>query len=302
MNMRKQLRALMQEPGIIVVPGAYDGGTAMLVEGAGFPAVYMTGAGVSSTYGLPDYGLLSGGEMAARAGLMAGAVGIPLIADADTGYGNELNVTRTVRDYESRGVAALHIEDQVSPKRCGHLAGKEIVPRDEFLAKIRAAVAARRDPDFVIIARTDARAVAGMDEAVDRANAALDAGADMAFLEATRTVEEAASVTKLVRGPCLLNIVMGGVTPVYDLRMAQEMGYRAAILPVVILGTMVARAVEALEALSATSVHPPIPGDLTVQDLFGRFGAKRWDDLRTQFQQAFKESGEGLNRTTEVKP
>ena len=202
MNMRRQLRALMQQPAIIVAPGAYDGGTAMLVEGAGFPSVYMTGAGVASTYGLPDYGLLSGGEMAERAGLMASAVSVPLIADADTGYGNELNVTRTVRDYEGRGVAALHIEDQVAPKRCGHLAGKEIVPREEFLAKIRAAVAARRDPDLVIIARTDSRAVAGLAEAVARANAALEAGADMIFLEATRTVEEAASVPWRRRRPC----------------------------------------------------------------------------------------------------
>ena len=290
MNPRKRLRMFMQAEEIIAAPGAYDGGTAMLVEASGFPAVYMTGAGVSSTFGLPDYGLLAGGEMAERAGVMAGAVGVPLIADADTGYGNELNVTRTVRDYEARGVAALHIEDQVSPKRCGHLAGKEVVPREDFLAKIRAAVAARRDPDFVIIARTDSRAVSGMAEAVARANAALEAGADMIFLEATRSVEEAASVPKLVHGPCLLNIVMGGVTPVYDLRAAREMGYRAAILPVVILGTMVARALEALEALRQTGVHPSIPGDLSVQELFACFGAKRWDALRTQFQQAFQEA------------
>ncbi len=294
MSSRKRLRTLMQAEEIVAAPGAYDGGTAMLVEGAGFPAVYMTGAAVSSTYGLPDYGLLAGGEMAERAGLMAGAVDIPLIADADTGYGNELNVTRTVRDYEGRGVAALHIEDQILPKRCGHLlAGKEVVPKEEFLAKIRAAVAARRDPDLVIIARTDACAVAGMGEAVARANAALEAGADMIFLEGTRTVEEAASAPRLVRGPCLLNIVMGGTTPVYDLRTAQEMGYRAAVLPVIILGTMVACAVEALEALRTTSVHPPIPGNPSVADLFARFGAKRWDTMRTRFQQSFEQAAAG---------
>ena len=286
MNPRATLRALIEGPDLVVAPGAYDGATAMLVQGAGFPAVYMTGAGVSSTYGLPDYGLLAGHEMAERAGLMANAVDVPLIADADTGYGNELNVTRTVRSYEGRGVAALHIEDQVSPKRCGHLEGKEIVPRDEFFAKIRSAAAARRDPDFVIIARTDARAVAGMDEAVARARGAREAGADVIFLEATRTVEEAAAVPKLVDAPCLLNIVMGGVTPVYDLRVAREMGYRIAILPTVILGTMVARATEALEAVRTTHVHPPIPGDLTVHDLFRHFGSEAWDQLRARSARA----------------
>src|SRR5690606_36003769 len=142
----------------------------------------------------PDYGLLTLTEMAAQAGRIARAVSIPAIADADTGYGNELNVTRTVHEYEAAGVAALHLEDQLSPKRCGHLTGKEIVPREEFLIKIRAAIAARRDPDLLIIARTDARAVAGMDEAIWRANAALEAGADIAFVEAMTSAGEAAAV------------------------------------------------------------------------------------------------------------
>lgn len=288
MNQRRQFRTLLQECDILVAPGAYDGATAMLVQAAGFAAVYMTGAGVSSTYGLPDYGLLTGNEMAERAGLMASAVDIPTIADADTGYGNELNVTRTVMDYEARGVAGLHIEDQVSPKRCGHLASKELVSREEYLAKIRAAVAARRDPDLVIIARTDARAVAGMDEAVARVNAALEAGAEMAFVEAVRSVEEAAAVPKLVHGPCLLNIVIGGLTPVLDVQQAQQMGYRLAILPGVILGTMVARVMEALAELKATQKHPAVPGDLTPAAVFNLFGAERWDALRTRFQEDFK--------------
>src|SRR5437879_3664383 len=207
MNKTTQLRELLTRAEMIVAPGAYDGLTARLVEQAGFPAVYMTGAGTSASKGFPDYGLLTMTEMVENAAMMAPLVEIPLIADADTGYGNELNVTRTIRAFEARGVAAIHLEDQVSPKRCGHLDGKEIVSREEFLAKIRAAVAARRDPDFLLIARSDARAVAGLDEAIARANAALEAGADMAFVEATQTLEEVAAVPRLVQGPCLLNVV-----------------------------------------------------------------------------------------------
>lgn len=177
MSPTEQLRALLARPEIIVAPGAYDGLTARLIEAAGFQAVYMTGAGASASRGFPDYGLVSMSEMVEDAGILAGAVKVPVIADADTGYGNELNVTRTVREYEMRGVAGLHIEDQVAPKRCGHLDGKEVIPKDQFIAKIRAAVEARRDRNFVVIARTDARAVNGFDDAIDRARAALAAGA-----------------------------------------------------------------------------------------------------------------------------
>ena len=280
MQARQTFRTLLQGPDIIVAPGAFDGATAMMVEEAGFPAVYMTGAGVSATYGLPDYGLLSEAEMAGRAELMAGAVSIPVIADADTGYGNELNVTRTVAQYEAGGVAALHIEDQVSPKRCGHLAGKEIIPRDEFLSKIHAAVKARRDSDLVIIARTDARAVAGLDEAVERANGALKLGADVAFVEATTSPEEAAQVPKRVNGPCLLNMVLGGLTPVMDTQEAQLMGYRIAIQPVILLSTFVTRGRAALRELKSTHQHPRVPGDITIEDVFRVFGSDRWDQLR----------------------
>jgi 2-methylisocitrate lyase-like PEP mutase family enzyme len=164
-------------------------------------------------------------DMAANAGRIAAAVELPVVADADTGYGNELNVFRTVREFERSGVAGIHIEDQEFPKKCGHLEGKQIIPREDYLAKIRAALAARRDNDFTIIARTDARAVAGFDEAIARANAALDAGAGMAFVEAPQTPEEVAAVPRLLKGPCLLNIVRGGKTPDLDLRDAEAMGY-----------------------------------------------------------------------------
>ncbi len=288
MTSKAKLRELIARPDIVVAPGAYDGLTAMLVEGAGFPAAYMTGAGVSASFALPDYGLLGLAEMAGRAGMLAGAVSIPVIADADTGYGNELNVTRTVREYETRGVAGLHIEDQVSPKRCGHLEGKEVVSREEFVSKIRAAVSARRDPDFLVIARTDARAVIGLDEAVARANAALEAGADMAFVEAARTAEEAASIPGLVCGPCLLNMVYGGLTPVFDARQAQAMGYKLVIAPALVLGTVVSRVAAALAEMRGAGVHPDIPGQPRPQDLFRHVGADRWDALRHQFERAFE--------------
>src|SRR5262249_35943522 len=184
------------------------------------------GPGPAGGLGSPDFGLLTMSEMVGNAGRIVAAVELPVVADADTGYGNELNVTRTVREYEARGVAAIHIEDQVSPKRCGHLDGKEVISRTDFVSKIRAAVEARRTKDFVVIARTDARAMLSLDEAIWRANAALDAGADMAFVEATQSLEEVAAVPRQVKGPCLLNVVPGGRTPIFDLRQAEEMGYR----------------------------------------------------------------------------
>src|SRR5215467_8144440 len=179
MTPASRFRALLQRDGMVVAPGAYDCITAKLIEQAGFSAVYMTGAGTAATLGYPDFGLVTMSEMVGNAGRIAAAVELPVIADADTGYGNELNVFRTVREFEKSGVAGIHIEDQEFPKKCGHLEGKEIVAREDFLAKIRAAAAARGDRDFTIIARTDSRAVAGLAEAIARANDALGAGADM---------------------------------------------------------------------------------------------------------------------------
>jgi 2-methylisocitrate lyase-like PEP mutase family enzyme len=285
MTQAGKLRALLSAEQMVIAPGAYDGLTAMLVEQSGFPAVYMTGAGTSVSHGYPDFGLLSGSEMIANAGRMARAVEVPLIADADTGYGNELNVVRTVQDYERAGVAGIHIEDQVSPKRCGHLDDKEIVPREDWLAKIRASVFARRDQDFVIIARTDARAVAGLEEALARANAALACGADMAFVEAPQTMEEIAAVPKQVRGPCLLNVVWGGKTPEIDLRDAQSMGYRLAIVPGLLLKAVIGACDEMLAALKANHVHPAPRSEMTVRDAFNRVGAREWDTLRTRFRE-----------------
>jgi 2-methylisocitrate lyase-like PEP mutase family enzyme len=279
MTNARRLRTLLQEPEAVVAPGVYDAITARLVEQAGFSAAYMTGAGTSAARGYPDYGLLTMSEMVDNASTIARTIGIPLIADADTGYGNELNVTRTVREYEARGVAAIHIEDQVAPKRCGHLEGKELVSRDEFVIKIRAALAARRDPDFLVIARTDARAVVGLDEAIERANLALVAGADMAFVEATQTLEEMAAVPRRVHGPCLLNVVPGGKTPEVKTGDAQAMGYRLVIVPGVLLKTIVEAGDAALTELKSTQLAPAGTA-IGVHELFQRFGAGEWDQLR----------------------
>ena len=286
MNHAGNLRALLRGEAMVIAPGAYDGLTAKLVAQAGFPAVYMTGAGTAVWYGYPDFGLLTMSEMVENAARIVRSVDVPVIADADTGYGNELNVFRTVQEYERRGVAAIHIEDQVSPKKCGHLDDKEIVPREDYIAKIRAAVAARQNGDFMIIARTDARAVAGLEEALARANASLAAGADMVFVEAPQTMDEMAAVPKRVAGPCLLNVVRGGKTPEIDLRQAQQMGYRLAIVPGLLLKAVIGACDEMLAELKATHVHPVPRSDMTVRQAFNRVGAEEWDALRTRFRDA----------------
>jgi 2-methylisocitrate lyase-like PEP mutase family enzyme len=202
-----------------------------------------------------------------------------VVADADTGYGNELNVVRTLRAYEQAGVAGLHIEDQGFPKKCGHLDDKTVVPLEDFAAKIRAAAAAKRDPDFLLIARTDARASLGFEEAVRRMNAALAAGADMAFLEAPQTLEEVAAVPRLVAGPCLLNVVWRGKTPEVPLGEAERMGYRLVILPGLLFKAVIGVCDEALAEVRRTGRHPAPMKDMTVRDAFRRMGADDWDRI-----------------------
>lgn len=276
-----QLRKLLSEDGLITAPGAYECITARIIEQSGFSAVYMTGAGTAAMLGYPDYGLVTMSEMAENAGRIATAVSTPVIADADTGYGNELNVVRTVREYEQRGVAGIHLEDQGFPKKCGHLENKVVIPIEDFVAKIRAAVAAKRDPDFLIIARTDARAVLGFEEAVRRANAALDAGADMAFVEAPESLEEVAAVPRLVQGPCLLNMVWRGKTPDVSLDDAQVMGYRLAILPVLLFNAVVGVADKMLDELKQKRRHPMPAADVAPKDFFKRMGAEDWDKIKS---------------------
>jgi 2-methylisocitrate lyase-like PEP mutase family enzyme len=284
MKATTKLRRLLARKEMLVAPGAYDGITARLVEQAGFPVVYMTGAGTSMAHGFPDFGLLGMSEMVDNAAVMTRTVEIPLISDADTGYGNELNVTRAVREFEARGVAGVHIEDQVSPKRCGHLDGKDVVSREEFVAKIRAAVAARRDPNFLLIARTDARAVSDMSEALTRANMALETGADMIFLEATQSLDEMAAVPRLVKGPCLLNIVRGGKTPNVDLATVGRFGYRLAILPSLLIADVADTCIRVLQQLTETNTPPASAGAATLAERFRYLGSSEWDEMRTRFR------------------
>jgi 2-methylisocitrate lyase-like PEP mutase family enzyme len=284
MTPASQLRALLRSETIVVAPGAYDGITAKLIAQAGFSVAYMTGAGTAAALGYPDFGLVTMTEMADNAGRIARASGLPVIADADTGYGNELNAYRTVQEYERRGVAGMHIEDQVFPKKCGHLDDKEVIPREDYIAKIRAAAAAKSDPDFVLIARTDSRAVLGFDEAVARCNLALEAGADMAFLEAPQTLEEIAAVPKRVHGPCMLNVVWGGKTPMVPMPEAQAMGYTLAIVPGMLFKAVISACDASLAELRETQTHPTPANRLTVRQVFNRFGAEEWDARRTQFR------------------
>src|SRR5437868_3669854 len=286
-----RLRGVLKQDGLLIAPGAYDCISARTIEHAGFSAVYMTGAGTAATLGYPDYGLLSMSEMAENAGRLAAAVKIPVIADADTGYGNELNVTRTVREYEKRGVAGLHIEDQGFPKKCGHLDDKTVIALDEFLAKVRAAAAARQDADFLLIARTDSRAVIGFEEAVTRMNAALAAGADMAFLEAPQTLAEIEAVPKLVKGPCLLNVVSGGKTPIIDLDRAQELGFKLAILPGVLFQSAVSAFDAVLAQVKQERRHPDLK--VSIREKFRRMGSDEWDALRERFKSPGEERGRG---------
>ena len=283
MSKGKSFREAMNR-GMVAAPGAYDCITARSIERAGFDAVYMTGGGTAASLGYPDYGMLTMTEMADNAGRIATAVKLPVIADADTGYGNELNAIRTVREYEKRGVAGLHIEDQGFPKKCGHLEDKVIAPVDDYIAKIRAAVGAKVDPDFLVIARTDSRAVLGFEEAVRRANAALEAGADMAFIEAPQTLEEVMAVPRLVKGPCLLNMVWRGKTPDLSLSEAEKMGYKLMILPGLLSRTVLGACDAVLRDLKAQGRHPAPASDITPQQAFRLAGADEWDRYRTQFR------------------
>jgi methylisocitrate lyase len=216
----------------LIAPGAFDGLSARLVEQASFEAVYLSGGAVARSAGFPDLGLMSMSEVIERARQVTAAVKLPVIADADTGYGNALSVVRTVREFERAGVAAIHIEDQVTPKRCGHLEGKEVIPLEEMEDKIRAALDARSDPDFIIIARTDARAVNGLDDAITRARAFVKLGADAAFVEAAESEAELERIARELKDvPLVVNMTRGGKTPLLPASRLEAMGYRVAIYP-----------------------------------------------------------------------
>lgn len=230
-----RLRHLLSRSEPLLAPGAFDGLSARLIEEAGFDCVYMTGFGAAaSVLGRPDVGLLTMTEMVEHARQISQAVApLPVIADADTGYGNPISVIRTVQQYELAGVAAIHVEDQVAPKKCGHMAGKEVIPASEMVSKVEAAVEARRSSDFVIIARTDARAVEGLDSAIDRGKRYRDAGADVLFIEALEGMEEIEKVAKTFADvPLLYNWAEGGKTPPLTYRQIADLGFKIIIFPV----------------------------------------------------------------------
>ncbi|OGP47002.1 MAG: carboxyvinyl-carboxyphosphonate phosphorylmutase [Deltaproteobacteria bacterium RBG_13_51_10] len=226
------LRKILQDPEILIAPGAHNAFTAKIIEQAGFKAVYMTGSGAAmDLLGLPDLGFLTMSEMVAHARNIVQATSLPVIADADTGYGNALNVMRTVREYEGAGVAGLHIEDQVAPKRCGHFSGKEVISREEMIGKIKAALDSRRDQNLVVIARTDARAVLGLQEAIERGVAYAEAGADMIFVDAPESAEELSLIARSIPAPLMANLSEGGKTPLLSAQELQDMGYKLVIYP-----------------------------------------------------------------------
>ncbi|MBP8717987.1 MAG: isocitrate lyase/PEP mutase family protein [Candidatus Atribacteria bacterium] len=231
MRKTKKLRLLLREKRILVAPGAYDVLSAKMIEQIGFKVVYMTGYGTSATVlGQPDVGLLTMTEMANRAGRIAQAVKIPVIADADTGYGNPLNVRRTVMEYERAGVSGIQLEDQVFPKKCGHMLGRKIIPTVEMVQKIKAACEARMDKDFVIIARTDARTNYGLEEAIARGKAYEEAGADIIFIESPENISEMKKITdSFSKTFTLVNMVEGGKTPILSAEELERLGFSLVI-------------------------------------------------------------------------
>jgi methylisocitrate lyase len=241
------------------MPGVFNALLARLVQFEGFEALYISGAGVTNTLmGLPDHAFISLPEMAQVCGYITRAVSIPAVADADTGYGEALQVAYAVRTLERAGLAGIHLEDQVSPKRCGHLEGKEVIPKEAMVAKIRAAVNARENPNFVIIARTDARAVEGLQAAIDRAKAYLEAGADAIFPEALQTPDEFEAFARAIPAPLMANMTEFGKTPYLTVNEFAQLGYKMVIFPMTCLRVMMKAAERTLETLKQCGTQTPL--------------------------------------------
>ncbi len=254
-----KLRQLVNDEQILVAPGTYDPIMARMIAQAGFKAVEMNGAGVTYTMlAMPDLGLVTMTEMVERARRVADACDLPVICDADTGYGNALNVIRTVREFERAGVAAIRLEDQEFPKRCGHFTGKSLVPVEEMIDKLKAALDTRGDPDFLIIARTDARSVDGLDAALDRVAAYAEAGADVVFVEAPQSVEEFAAIPKAVNVPVLANMIEGGRSPLLSAADLQELGYSVALFANGLARFLTRQAQEFLDILQREGTTEPL--------------------------------------------
>jgi 2-methylisocitrate lyase-like PEP mutase family enzyme len=279
---RRALRELLDRHELIVAPGIFDGISAQLAKRTGHVAAYLTGAGVAASgFGLPDIGLVTASEMAERARMLVDVLGdVPLIADADTGYGAPLNVVRTVRQYDTAGVAAIQLEDQAFPKRCGHLPDKHVVDAEVFEQTLAAALDARSDDDLLIIARTDARASFGLDGAIERANRYAATGADVIFVEAPQGTDEIERIAREVDAPLLINLVLGGMTPIESAARLQELGYAIAIHPSDPLGRATFAMLEGLCALNGSDVADFLP--TTPADFFNLVGMAEWSALDTK--------------------
>ena len=293
MQMTKRLRELLARPKVLMAPGAADALTARLIAKHGFEAIYMTGAGTTAVrLGMPDVGLLTMSEMVDNAQRIAYASQLPLIADADTGYGGPVNVQRTVRDYERAGAAAIHIEDQQWPKRCGHLAGKSLIPVEEMQAKIRAGLDARIDQDFVLIARSDALAVEGFERAMERCHRYEEAGADMIFLEAPSKMEHLAAIPKAFRKPALYNMASSGKTPFLGAEEIQKLGYKVVIYPNFALLSAITAISHTLSELKRTGTMSEVSKNIaSFQDFFNLVGMKEVQEAEAKY---------GVNENTRV--
>ena len=280
---RRNLRVLLDRDELVVAPGVFDGITAHLARRTGQTAAYMTGAGVAASgFGLPDIGLVTGTEMAERARMLVGVLGdIPLIADADTGYGAAMNVVRTVRLYEQAGVAAIQLEDQVFPKRCGHLSDKHVIDAAEFEQTLAAALDARDDDNLLVVARTDALAPLGLEAAIERANRYAQAGADVIFVEAPQSVEEIERIAREVQAPLLINLVLGGLTPLESATRLQELGYAIAIHPGEPLARAVLGMLEGLCELNGGNVADYLP--TRPAEFFNLVGMAEWLALDAKY-------------------
>ena len=260
----KHLRKILTQQRAVLLPGAANALTARVIEDVGFEAIYVTGAGVTNTFlGLPDIGLISLTELANHLSAMRDAVRLPLVVDADTGFGNAINVGRTIQVLERSGASAIQLEDQEFPKRCGHFSGKSVIARDEMVQKIRAAADARVNPDLVIIARTDAIAVNGFEDAIERSQAYVEAGADVTFVEAPRTREQLADIPKRLGVPQLINIVAGGLTPMLELPEFERMGYSLVLYANAALQASVAAMQKVLGHLNANGSLDGVSDQLT---------------------------------------
>jgi len=281
MHPGKKLRKALAGKGLITAPGVYDMISAKIADRLGFTTLYMTGFGVSATLGMPDAGLASYTEMVESVAQICQGTSTPVICDGDTGFGGLLNVERTVQGYERAGAAAIQLEDQVFPKRCGHLAGKDVIDVAQFALALQAAVETRRDPDTVIIARTDARAPLGIEEAIRRANRYASVGADVIFVEAPQSVEEIEQIAAEVDAPLLLNVVPGGRTPELPHPRLAELGYRIVIHPGVALAAVVPAMIGALSTLRETT--PSRDGAPSPESFFDLFDLGEWNELGPRY-------------------